>query len=787
MLEKFGRILAIISILIVISAIGTTYSIIYFSRDLPNYKQLEEYDPPTITRIYSNSGNVIAEYAKERRIYIGYNDIPKLVINAFLAAEDKNFFHHQGIDIYSLVRATLQSIVNIATKKRAIGGSTITQQVVKYFLLSNERTITRKIKEAILAYRVTKIYSKEKILELYLNQIYLGNNSYGIAAAARSYFGKDIRHLDISEIAMLAALPKAPSALNPFIHYDKAKGRRDWVISRMTEEKMISDADAIKFSRLSIALNKKDIAISWANNFYIEAVRQELIGIFGEEALYNRGLIVNTYFNDKIQQEAEKALRKGIIAYDRKRGWRGPVTNIKNVVGWEYELKDLSNNYKEYKPAIILENHHQQGLKIGLQDKSMHILPIENFKWANKNNKPINKLFNLGDIILVSKDINDLYHLEQLPEIEGGMIIIEPNTGCVLAIIGGYDFSRSNFNRVTQAKRQPGSAFKPFVYLAALEDGYKPNAILIDDQITVPLGYKLPDWQPKNFGGRFLGSMTMRTALEKSRNIPTVRIILEIGLDKITQLSQRFKIYDKPVTNYSVALGASETTLLKLTNAYNTIASQGLEIKPKLIDSVYDRKGNLLYKNEDIVYNANMADSNTIPELQSKAIKIISEDLNYQITSMLNGAMERGTGAKANILKKTIAGKTGTTNNSQDAWFVGFTPYITAGIYVGYDIPKGMGRNESGATIALPIFIDFMSNTTNDLPNVDFAVPDSIKLNRINKDTGRILNDDEPSDGNTILEAFKESDFNGKIFSNKEYPARSNYDINSVIDSIESE
>ncbi|WHQ46502.1 MAG: PBP1A family penicillin-binding protein [Candidatus Midichloria sp.] len=796
LLRIISRWTIFIFILFIVGIISAIQAIVYFSKDLPDYKQLENYDPPIISRIYSGSGDIMAEYANERRIYVEYKQVPDLVINAFLTAEDKNFFHHQGIDIYSLLRATIQSAFNIITNKRAIGGSTITQQVVKSFLLGNERTITRKIKEAILAYRISKVYSKERILELYLNQIFFGNNSYGIAAAAQSYFDKELNELNVPEAAMLAALPKAPSALNPFINYGGAKARRDWVIERMAEEKFISNRKAVKFVQIPIELNKKEIAVSWTENFYIDAVKKELVNLFGEEALYTRGLIVNTYFNEDLQKKAEEAFREGVLNYDKRHGWRGPIAKLTSLEDWDLNLRKIDKplDIGKYELAVILGINKESEIKIGCTDKTIHTIPFLNFKWARRilseKKEVVKGIFKAGDVILVSKDQKGTYHLEQVPLIDGAMVVMEPNSGKVFALIGGYDFTRSYFNRAIQAKRQPGSAFKTFVYLAALSEGYPPNAMILDDPISVSQGQDMPNWQPKNFGGQFFGLMTLRTALEKSRNIPPVRIILELGIEKILQTAMSLKIYNQPRYNYSVALGASETTLMDMTNAYNIIASQGMETCPRLIDSVYDRKGNLLYKDYGTrCINCSSTDIDSVPEIKYVSEPIISEDINYQLISLLNGAMRRGTGSRSNVLRKTLAGKTGTTNNSHDAWFIGFTPYITAGTYVGYDIPKDMGQRETGSTVSLPIFIDFMQAAVNDLPDVPFKVPENIILRKIDRHSGKFIENCNSMDyKDVILEAFQNGNYQNKSFSNEKSATQYiDYNLRSIIDSLDIE
>lgn len=757
---------------------------IYYNNDLPDYQQLAEYDPPTITRLYSNDGSVVAEYASERRIYIKYSDIPKIVIDAFLAAEDKNFFEHQGVDFYSIARATIQNIFNIITHKRAVGGSTITQQVVKDFLLTNERTLTRKIKEAILAYRISKAYSKNRILELYLNQIFLGNYSYGVASAAQNYFNKELYELDIAEAAMLAALPKAPSALNPFLHYERAKIRRDWVIERMAEEKMISNREAITAAKQEIKLSHKPKMQIFGENFYTESVKQELINLFGEDAVYKKGLIVNINLDPKLQQLADMSFKQGLIEYDRKHGWRGPLSHVTLEENWQDQLSKITSklNIIDYQTAIVLKVS-DGAAEIGLTNNKKGTIPLEKIKWARQNLpaqqlgpqvKIASDVLKVGDIIAVSKYSNkntNTYSLEQIPDVNGGMVIMEPKTGKLLAMVGGYNLGTSYFNRAIQAQRQPGSAFKPIIYLAAMEENFSPNSLILDKSIELSQGAGLPTWKPKNYTNDFLGNITLRTALEKSRNTPTVRLVLALGLNKILDVATRLSIYnDTKQLTYSVALGAFETTLLNLTNAYNIIASGGLDSKPRLLESVYDRRGNLLYSDQEITC-ANCMISNTssntinyiekLPQARYNNNRVIDKASNYQIISMLEGVVKNGTSAKAKQIGKTIAGKTGTSNNSFDTWYIGFTPYITVGIYVGFDTPRTLGSRETGATVALPIFINFMQQALKDIPDAKFQIPDNIEFRSVDKNTGHIIHDPASvNQKNIITEVFKkDSDF----------------------------
>lgn len=784
-------------------------AIIYIGTDLPSYDQLAEYDPPTITRVYSTKGNVIAEYAVEPRIYTDFEDIPQVVINAFLAAEDKNFFEHPGFDLLSLVRASIQSALNLTKNKRAVGASTITQQVVRNFLLTNERTLTRKFKEIVLAYRISKVYSKERILELYLNQIFLGANSYGIAAAANNYFGKELQNLDIAEAAMLAALPKAPSALNPFSHYERAKIRRDWVIERMAAEKMITNRQALEFSQKPIKLMHHKESLGLGESFYVNAVEQELIAMFGAAEVYSKGFIVNTYLDEDIQKQADKSFTQGVLRYDKNHGWRGRVTNLISLDDWAGQLQKMNKPVasKDFKLAVVLDFNKDHSTKIGLANADIASIPFKNLQWARRNLKDQTlgaalkspkDILSVGDVILVSADnaAQHQYHLQQIPDVDGGMIVMEPYSGAILAMIGGYDFERSYFNRALQAIRQPGSTFKTFVHLAALEGKFSPNDIVLDEPISLSQGPGMPLWTPKNYGEKYLGAITLRMALEKSRNLPTVRLVMKLGLDKVKELAERLEIAHNLPKNYSVALGAADTTLLAITNAYNTLASSGQLTKPRLIESVYNRRGKLIYYDHSIRCIGYMETSDNItvgaepssPLIHYSNPKVLADDSTYQITSVLEGSVQRGAAVRAKAINKTVAGKTGTTNESRDVWFIGFTPYVTAGLYLGFDAPRTLGKRETGSSVALPIFVDFMQHVTHDIPDAPFPVPDSIVLKAIDRTSGQILEEDElfPGRANVIIEAFKRDGENSPMqLINKSWDGV--YDMDEIIEAITEE
>ncbi|MDF3048004.1 MAG: penicillin-binding protein 1a [Candidatus Midichloriaceae bacterium] len=726
---------------------------LYFSKDLPDYHQLTQYDPPTISRIYSSEGDLMAELAEERRIFRKINEIPEVVINAFISAEDQNYYNHPGIDVVSILRAALQNISNIGSERNPVGGSTITQQVVKNFLLNNERSLSRKIKEAILAYRINKVYSKDRILELYLNQIYLGYGAYGVTSATLSYFNKDLKNINLEEAALLAALPKAPSLLDPTKNPQKSRPRRDWVLDRMQEEGFITKEQAAAAKSKPITLSPRFESSILNNGYYTESVRLEMIEKYGHTPLYTEGYSVFTNLNKDLQKYADAALREGLVEYDRRHGYTKPIKTISLTGGdWKKDLGciETPEGAMYWKLAVVL-NVVDAYATVGFKDGNKGNIPLENLKWARKRLKKgyvgkavesAKDVLAPGDVILVGQNPeNSSYTLEQIPEVNGALVVMQPKTGKVLAMSGGYSFKESKYNRAIQAMRQPGSAFKPFVYLAALEKGYSPTSILKDEPIEISQGPDKPAWTPKNYEGTFMGPIPLRKALEKSRNLATVYLITKVGAKSVGDVATRLKVYDKsPPAYYSMALGAAETTPIRLTAAYATFASEGLLVEPKLIDRVQDRKGNLIYTSDNRVCNGcGGMDSapGTEPSISYAAKNVVEPMVNYQLLSMLQGVVDRGTGVRARKLNKVIAGKTGTTNDSNDAWFIGFTPDLVVGAFIGYDNPRSLGDKEQGASAALPIFIKFMERALKDMPNKQFPVPEGITFVDTDYDTGR--------------------------------------------------
>ncbi len=761
MLQSITRTLgfwfSILMVGIILAGLFVLPVFLYFSKDLPDYNQLAEYDPPTISRIYSADGELMAELAKERRIFRKIDEIPQLVIDAFLAAEDQNYYNHPGIDLMSIGRAAFQNASNIGNDKNPVGGSTITQQVVKNFLLTNERSFSRKIKEAILAYRINKVYSKDRILELYLNQIYLGNGSYGVTSAALNYFNKDLDDVTLEEAALLAALPKAPSLLDPTRNPQKAKARRDWVLDRMYEENFIKQTQAKKAKSVPIALTPRYEHSILDNGYYTESVRLQLIEMYGEDKVYQDGLSAHANLDKNLQKYADDALRSGLIEYDRRHGFKGAVTNLKfKGDEWKSQIKSFevepASTAGGWKPAIVIAVSNDQA-SIGFKDGSKSFISLSKLTWARKRldkgyvGKKVESakdVLKQGDVIYVSPDSEGKGHnLEQIPDANGALVAIQPKTGKVLALAGGYSFKESKYNRAIQAVRQPGSTFKPFVYLAALEKGFSPNSILKDEPISISQGPGMPAWTPKNFEGSFLGDITLRKALEKSRNLATVHLLTLVGLDRVREVSTRLKIYNNPPKIYSMALGAHESTLIQMTAAYASFASNGLRVEPKLIDRVQDRKGRLIFgtdlrRCDSCLPEAENSSLKThdIPSLKFTSSQVIDPAVNYQMVSILQGVVERGTAARAKQLGKVLAGKTGTSNDSNDTWFIGFSPDLVCGIYIGYDQPKSLGAKESGSTVALPIFISFMKNALADMPNKEFEIPTGIEFVKIDDSTG---------------------------------------------------
>ena len=759
------KFLIVFSIVVLIFTLSTLW---YFSIGLPDYKKLSNYQPPISSRVYSADGKLIAEYAIQKRLFVPYDSIPKVVINSFLSAEDKNFFNHPGIDAKGIIRAIINNIKNISQNKRLEGASTITQQVAKNFLLNNEVSMKRKIKEAILAFRIERAYSKERILELYLNQIYLGQGTYGIAAASLEYFDKSIKELNYKDAALLAALPKAPSKYNPYKYPEVGKFRRDLVLENLMDNKFITEGQYQKLKKSKLNLKKRKIEIVNEANSYTEEVRRSVKENYGFEKLYSQGLSIKTPLNINYQIQALSSLRKGIEQYDKRHGWKGPITNKLKDKNWESKLEKykLDPTLKwELAEITEIDNLNIYFKTIKKKRNLQGVLNKKNIKWTIPNNKEIRDKHKIGDILFVKKESN-FWNLKQYPKVNGGIVVLDPFTGDVKALVGAFNYKSSEFNRVTQAKRQPGSAFKPIVYAAALENGFSPNTIILDAPFVESQGEGLKNWKPENYGKKFYGPSTLRKGIEYSRNLMTVRIAKMLGLNKILDLSKKLDIYEEIPELLSVSLGAAETTLINLTAAYAPFVNGGKKIDPNLISRIQDRRGKTIYqiKNRECIgCDKFKIESEEFPSIKNTNEQVISKETAFQMTSILKGAVDRGTGKKLKTLNVPLAGKTGTTNDNYDAWFIGFSSNLVIGVYVGFDNPKTLGRYETGSKAALPIFKDFVENGLFKEDFKDFSIPSNIYLTSINYDTGL---KSTSKDKNTIIEALKLRDIN-KINNNE--------------------
>ena len=761
-------------IILVLSAFFLLFSALwYFSSGLPDYKKLESYEPPVSSRVYANNGELIAEYAIEKRLFIPYDVIPKLVINAFLSAEDKNFFDHPGIDPQGIIRAIINNFENIVTNKRLEGASTITQQVAKNFLLTNEISIKRKIKEAILAFRIEKAYSKERILELYLNQIYLGSGTYGVAAASLEYFDKSVKDLSYSEAALLAALPKAPSKYNPFRYYEEAKLRRNLVLQNLNENSFINNNQLEKYKSEEINLKKRKIKLLQEANYYTEEIRRIIKDNYGYDKLYAEGFSIKSALDVNYQLYALSALRSGIESYDRRHGWRGAILNTKLDTNWKEKLREkkIDTSLKWNFAEITNVSDTEIVFEI-LNEKDQGSIQVNNLKWAI--NKTIYDSFNINDVIFVHKNLNGSWELKQYPKVNGAIVAIDPFSGKVKALVGGFSFNSSEFNRATQAKRQPGSAFKPFVYATALENNFSPNSIILDAPFIAEQGIGLKNWKPENYGKEFYGPTTLRKGVEYSRNLMTVRIAQTLGVKKILKLSKDLDIYNDIPELLSVSLGSAETTLLQITNAYSTFVNGGKKINPVLIERIQNRRGRTIYnseKRECIGCDKFSETEILIPYIRDNYKKVLSKETAYQILSILEGTVQRGTGKNLKDLNVPLAGKTGTTNDNYDAWFIGATSNLIVGVYIGFDSPKTLGKYETGARTALPIFKNFVRQALYKDEFKSFSPPKEIFFAAINYNTGK---KDNFNNSDSIVEAFKLSDI--EKMRNNNLDKDSNYD-----------
>ncbi|GGD25454.1 penicillin-binding protein 1A [Aureimonas glaciei] len=770
MIRLLGYFFGIGTVMALIVAAGVALYVQHMTKDLPDYQVLAAYEPKVATRFHASDGSLMAEYAKERRLFLPIQAIPNLVKAAYLSAEDKNFYQHPGIDIYGLGRAVLV----LAKGGPMQGGSTITQQVAKNFLLTNERSIERKVKEAILSLRIEQAYSKDKILELYLNEIYLGLGSYGVAAASLAYFDKSVNELEIQEAAYLAALPKAPENYNPYRSADRAMERRNWVIDQMQTNGYITAAEGDEARAKPLGVNpKRSGTYLVAGEYFTEEVRREVIQRYGMTALYEGGLSVRSTLDPKLQVEARASLQKGLIDFDQARGYRGPIKTIELAGDWGKPLGEVPGyvDVPEWRVAVVL-SAQPDSISVGLQpsrgisgalgsDRETGTIALADMKWALRVSvdgkaravKSADQVLSRGDVVFVEKNAEGSgYRLRQPPKVQGALVSMDPHTGRVLAMVGGFSYAQSEFNRATQAQRQPGSSFKPIVYAAALDNGYTPASVILDGPISIPNGTG-GYWEPKNYGGESAGPSTLRSGIEKSRNLMTVRLARDMGMDLVAQYAERFGVYDKLAQYLPMALGSGETTVLRMVAAYSVMANGGRSIEPSLIDRVQDRYGRTIYKHDSRGCegcNVQTWENQPEPELVDNREQVLDPMTAYQITSMMEGVVQRGTGYAVHTLGVPVAGKTGTTNDEKDAWFVGYTPDLVTGLYLGYDNPSPLGHGETGGGLAAPIFLEFMTKAIAGKPPVNFRVPEGMTMVSIDRKTGMAS-----SGAGSIMEAFK--------------------------------
>jgi penicillin-binding protein, 1A family len=752
------------AILFVIGASVVGFFVWKYSQDLPDHKQLANYEPPVMTRVHASDGSLVAEYSREKRLFLPIQAVPNLLIEAFLSAEDKNFYRHNGVDPEGIARAVVTNLRS--SGRRQQGASTITQQVAKNFLLTNEQTYERKIKEALIALRIEAVYPKDKILELYLNEIYLGLGNYGIAAAALNYFGKSVHELTLPEVAYLAALPKAPNNYHPFRQREAAIERRNWVLDRMLDNGYITREEAEAAKRQPLEVNPRTLSPNtYSAGFFAEEIRREIVERYGEKALYDGGLSVRSTFDPKMQAMARKALVDGLVRYDEARGLRDPVDTIDLGKGeWGAALADIPalGDVQPWRLAVVLEVSDREAT-IGLQPareisgklsserETGKILP-DGIKWTRKGR--LTQALKPGHVVYVEPvaDKPRQYRLRQIPEVSGAMVVMDPNTGRVFAMVGGFSFDQSEFNRATQALRQPGSSFKPFVYATAIDNGYTPSSIIVDGPIEITSGTEV--WRPKNYDGKSTGPHTLRYGIERSKNLMTVRLARDVGMPLIGEYSKRFGVYDDLAPYLPMSLGAGETTVLRMTTAYSMFVNGGRRIKPTLIDRIQDRWGHTIYKHDERICQGCDADewrNQPEPQLVDNREQVIDPMTAYQMVSILEGVVQRGTATVVKSVGKPLAGKTGTTNEAKDVWFVGFSPDLAVGIYLGYDRPRSLGNSATAGQYAAPIFRDFMTLALDGKPATPFRVPPGIKLIRVDLATGQRAG----SGGRTILEAFK--------------------------------
>jgi penicillin-binding protein 1A len=716
------------------------------------------------------------------------------VIESFISAEDKNFYQHGGLDIQGILRAVVTNLSAMQSGRRVVGASTITQQVAKNFLLSSDQTIERKLKEAILAIRIERAFTKEQILELYLNEIYLGGGAYGVAAAAQTYWDKSLPELTLADCAYLATLPKAPSNYDPFKFRDRAVARRNWVIDRIVENGFATrdEGEAAKAQPLGVIKRQIGPKI-FASEFFAEEVRRDIIDRFGEDKLYGGGLSVRTTLDPRLQRIARTALVNGLVSYDhRHTGWRGPVKTIDIKGDWGKTLGAMPvwSDIEPWRLAVVLEASKDQAT-IGLRpnrdpqgalmkERETGVIPYDEVKWARPKvgagfggtPASVSAVLKPGDVVYVSPRLPKLaadgtpgapddslkgqWSLQQVPAVGGALVAMDPHTGRVLAIVGGFSFAGSQFDRATQARRQPGSSFKPIIYTTALDNGYTPSSIIVDGPICIEQGPGMPRWCPKNYeAGSAAGPSTLRFGIEHSRNLMTVRLSRDMGMPIIIEYARRFGVYDNLMPALSMALGAGETTLLRMVTGYSMIDNGGKQIKATFIDRIQDRYGRTIWRHDGRDCSTCAArewSGQPEPEFADDRKQVVDPMSAFQMTNIMEGVIQSGTAQKLKVLNRPIAGKTGTTNDYKDAWFIGFTPDLTVGVYVGYDQPSSLGHGETGGNLAAPVVRDFMREALADVPAVPFRAPPGIKLVRVNHKTGLPAG---PGDKTAVLEAFK--------------------------------
>lgn len=758
-MSVFTRVMTVLlslGLLAVIVAAGiVVWALDHYAKDLPDFESLKDYQPPVVSRVYAWDGRLMAEFASEKRVYVPVESIPTRLIEAFISAEDKTFYTHNGIDFRGIARAMLTNIKNLGTDRRLVGASTITQQVAKNILLTNEVSYARKIREIILSVRMERVMSKDRIIELYLNEIPLGQRAFGVGAAALTYFNKALDELTLGEMAYLAGLPKAPNNYHPIRKTERAVARRNWVIKRMVINGYIDEAAAQIASAkpLTVTLKNKERNVVKAP-YFAEEIRRFLEGKYGRAGLYEDGLLIRTSLRPEYQDMAESALRDGVMSYDRRHGWRGAIKSIKSVKDWRQSLMDLPTPkglIEDWQQAVVL-GFDKGEISIGLESGAVATLDSESYKWTGRSAK---NLVKIADVIAVEA-VDDGWALRQIPQVQAAMVAMDPHTGRVLAMQGGWSYNSSEFNRVTQAKRQPGSAFKPFVYLSALQEGYAPNSIILDAPVEFKTGNRGEVWRPSNYSNKFYGPTPIRVGIEKSRNLMTVRLANAIGMEKISTLSNQLGIYEDLPPHLANSLGAAETTVLNMTAAYASLVNGGHRVAPAFIDRIQSRDGETVYRRDDrpcarcgpIVQ---WHDGVDVPSPMDDRPQIIDPRHAYQMVSILEGVVQRGTGVRLKPLNQTLAGKTGTTNESRDAWFVGFSPDLVVGVYIGFDNPKSLGEREGGSSAALPIFKNFMTQALQDKSPVPFRIPDGVSLVQINATNGARA---QPGDPKVIWEAF---------------------------------